>query len=349
MSHRAKTSGSRWSWSRKSGATQNRHVRAAFRVCPEFHEAVEFVCSLGQTIPHLSSRAQAKLRGQIIGGPKTNGLRSLQHEMRVAGTISRLGFDISFSDLEGTGGYDFLAERSGLAYEIEAKCLSAYVCQPIPPQDADKLYLEYAEGLTDRRSRKGYPFSTSLRRAVSSPDRRYLCGVVDGCNTAARTRSAVTVHGGDIRVEFLGTVSDAPLAQLRHAALLDAIGNGTYVHVSDRLPRVIARLRSEQPNRFSRKLAATISDASKSKFTEARPAVIWAHVDYIGTRHFEYLAHSEDGNSFLDAIALATFRSSKREHITQLAFSGGAHPIISSGNVISSFKQVGIRRTERPV
>ena len=134
---------------------------------PEFHEAVEFVCSLGQTIPHLSSRAQAKLRGQIIGGPKTNGLRSLQHEMRVAGTISRLGFDISFSDLEGTGGYDFLAERSGLAYEIEAKCLSAYVCQPIPPQDADKLYLEYAEGLTDRRSRKGYPFSTSLRRAVS--------------------------------------------------------------------------------------------------------------------------------------------------------------------------------------
>ena len=150
----------------------------------------------------------------------------------------------------------------------------------------------------------------------------------------------MTVHGGDIRVEFLGTVSDAPLAQLRHAALLDAIGNGTYVHVSDRLPRVIARLRSEQPNRFSRKLAATISDASKSKFTEARPAVIWVHVDYIGTRHFEYLAHSEDGNSFLDAIALATFRSSKREHITQLAFSGGAHPIISSGNVISSFKQV---------
>jgi hypothetical protein len=47
------------------------------------HEVVDFVIGLGQTIPHLSSAAQTKLRGQIIGGLKTNGLRSVQHELRV--------------------------------------------------------------------------------------------------------------------------------------------------------------------------------------------------------------------------------------------------------------------------
>ena len=96
-----------------------------FSGTPDYiHEATDFVIGLGQTIPHLSAQAQTKLRGQIVGGLKTNGLRPLQHEMRVAGLISKLGCDVTFADLEGDGGYDFLADKDGVTYEVEAKSLS---------------------------------------------------------------------------------------------------------------------------------------------------------------------------------------------------------------------------------
>jgi tetratricopeptide (TPR) repeat protein len=305
----------------------------------KFHEAVEFVCGLGQTIPHLSSPAQAKLRGQIVGGLKTSGLRPLQHEMRVAGTISRLGFDISFSDLEGEGGYDFLAERSDVAYEIEAKCLSGYTGHPIPPQDADKFFLELRQGFDGWNEQEKIPVLNIVTKGRLSSERGYLRAVVDGCNTAATMRTCVKVDD-DVTVEFHGAVIDAPYANLKQAARIDSVKSGNNVYVCDGRHKVIARLRSEQPSRFAKKLIATISDASRRQFSGTRPAAVWAHVDYMSTRAFEYLAHSEDRNSVFDAVASAVFRSSKREHIMQLAFSGGAHPVISDGKLFSSFKRV---------
>jgi hypothetical protein len=72
------------------------------RGIPErLHEAAEFVMGLGEAIPHLSTVAKKKLHGQIVGGLKTNGLRSLQHEMRAAVALSRRDCDIQFADLEG--------------------------------------------------------------------------------------------------------------------------------------------------------------------------------------------------------------------------------------------------------
>ena len=56
---------------------------------------------LGEAIPHLSPAASKKLRGQIIGGLKTNGLRPLQHEMRIAVAVSNLDCNVRFADLEG--------------------------------------------------------------------------------------------------------------------------------------------------------------------------------------------------------------------------------------------------------
>jgi hypothetical protein len=71
----------------------------------QIHEAADFVTGVGQTIPHLSAPARTKLRGQIIGGLKTDGLRALQHEMRVAGMISKIGCNVIFADLESNGGW----------------------------------------------------------------------------------------------------------------------------------------------------------------------------------------------------------------------------------------------------
>jgi hypothetical protein len=94
------------------------------------HEAADFVIGVGQTIPHLSERARRELRGKILGGLKTNGLRPLQHEFRIAGMVSHFGYDLTFSDLEGEkGGFDFLA------HGIRCECLTAAVHEKILPID----------------------------------------------------------------------------------------------------------------------------------------------------------------------------------------------------------------------
>jgi hypothetical protein len=122
------------------------------------HEAADFVIGLGETIPHLSDEARSKLRGQIIGGLKTNGLRALQHEMRVACMISKLGCDVIFADLEGNGGCDFLAEKDDVTYEIEAKSLPIFSGRPILPQDADKLFLALRQKFEGWKTTGQIPF-----------------------------------------------------------------------------------------------------------------------------------------------------------------------------------------------
>jgi hypothetical protein len=109
----------------------------------DLHEAADFVLGAGQAIPHLSEKARRELRGKVLSGLKTNGLRPLQHEFRIAGMISHVGFDVTFSDLEGNeGGFDFLAQREGRAFEVEGKCVPAYLGQAISPEDAEKFFLE---------------------------------------------------------------------------------------------------------------------------------------------------------------------------------------------------------------
>jgi hypothetical protein len=106
----------------------------------EVHEAVDFIIGIGQSIPYLSPKAKVKLRGQIIGGIKTNGLRPLQHEFRVAGKLSDIGYDVQFTDLEDVGAHDLMATKSGIEFEVEAKSTPVYSGRSLLLPDAEKFF-----------------------------------------------------------------------------------------------------------------------------------------------------------------------------------------------------------------
>jgi hypothetical protein len=315
-------------------------VAGQFRGAPDsIHEATDFVIGLGQTIPHLSVGAQAKLRGQIVGGLKTNGLRPLQHEMRVAGMICKLGCDVTFADLEGDGGYDFLAEKDGVTYEIEAKSLPIFSGQPILPQDADKLFLVLRQKFDGWKDAARIPILNIRVKNRLPTSRADLLELVGACNTAAATKQNVTI-GSDTSVQFLGAVPDASYPKLALAAQLDSLRNWINVYVSRQQPKVIARLFSERSGRFVHNVITTISDASRRQFSGNRPGIIWVHVDYVTADAFDFMAHAKKGSSLFDLIALAVLDSRKRDHLTQLIFSGGAHLVKKDDYQTSSFKRV---------
>jgi tetratricopeptide (TPR) repeat protein len=303
------------------------------------HEATDFLIGLGQTIPHLSVEAQTKLRGQIMGGLKTNGLRSLQHEMRVAGMISKLGCDVTFADLEGDGGYDFLAEKDGASYEIEAKSLAIFSGQPILPQDADKLFLVLRQKFEGWKTTGQIPILNIRVKDRLSASREDLLELVGACNTAAGTKQNVTLGSGTM-VEFLGAIPEASYPRLALAARMDSLRTGINVYVSEGQPKVVAGLSSERPGKFVHNVISTISDSCKRQLSGNLPGIVWVHVDYVSPDTFDAMAYAKIGTSFFDLIALAVLDSPKREHLTQLIFSGGAHLMKKDDRRVSSFRRV---------
>jgi hypothetical protein len=317
-----------------------RQLGGRFPATPEaLHEAADFIIGLGQTIPILSPPARKKLRGQIISGLKTNGLRPLQHEMRVAEMLSKLGFDIVFGDLEGVTACDILAEKEGLSCEVEAKSLPIFSGYPILPQDADKFFLEIRRHFRPTIDRNSIPVLNITLRGRLSPERGALLEMVAACNQAVEQKASSATATATIA--FGGTIpDDAPAAELAAAARQDAMQNGIAVYVTKHQPKVMIRMRSDRPSKLPRNILSTISEAAKRQFTGARPGIIWLHVDYISQQFFDEMTYAKSGPSFFDSIANAVFSSPKRNHIIQLVFSGGARFVKRERIVKSSYWHV---------
>jgi hypothetical protein len=296
------------------------------------HEAVDFIIGLGQTIPHLSLSAQKKLRGQVVGGLKTNGLRPVQHELRVATAVSKLGFDVTFADLEGNGGYDLLAERAEESFEVEAKAAEVFSGRPILPQKAQMFFDEVRRRFDGWSDKDSIPILDIVLKSNLATHRPEVLALIKACNAVASTKTEQSV-GGNATVRFAGTIADVPLKQLQTAALhYDELFN---VYVPQ---KVLIRLRSERKDKFEKNITRTISEARKKQFSGTRPAVVWVHIDYVSPESFKALSSAKQGmSSRLDFIANNVFRSSERGHIVQLVFSGGAHLKVEGGLGRSSF------------
>ena len=300
-----------------------RKLGGRFPGAPEaLHEAVDFIIGLGQTIPILSPSARNKLRGQIVSGLKTNGLRPLQHEMRVAEMLSKLGFEIVFGDLEDMSACDILAEKDGLSYEVEAKSLPIFSGHPILPQDADKFFLEMRRHFRPKIDGNSIPVVNIEFHGRLSPERNALLELVAACIQAVETKASSA--GAAATVAFGGIIPDnMPEAELVAAAREDAMQNGIGVYVTKHKPKVMLRIRSDRPSKLPRNILSTISEAAKRQFTGTRPGVIWLHVDYVSQQTFDKMTYAKSGPSFFDSIANAVFASPKRNHVIQLVFSGG--------------------------
>lgn len=233
------------------------------------HEAVDFVIGLGQTIPHLSLAAQKKLRGQIIGGLKTTGLRSVQHELRVAAAVSNLGFDVTFFDLEGNGRCDFIAEKDAMVFEIEAKSIPIFSGRPILPQEAEKFFDEVQRGFKGWTDKNQIPILDVTLKSGLESNREEFLALVDACNAVAGTKMDQTI-GDKMAIQFVGTFPDAPFERLEIAARMDELRSGVNVYVPREHPKVIIRLRSDRRDKFEKNIIATISEACKKQFSGVR-------------------------------------------------------------------------------
>jgi tetratricopeptide (TPR) repeat protein len=254
--------------------------------------------------------------------------------------VSDLGFDVTFSDLEGDkGGFDFLAQRDGRAFEIEGKCVPAYLGQAISPEDAEKFFIELPRrfnGWTEKPSIPILDVKLSKRLEVNSAS---ITELVQACNAAARGRNEVLIEGY-ARVRFVGAVSETAKDHLIELIHTDRMSTFANMFLSTTEPGVVVRLSSDQDSRFAPKVLATLREAAKCQFTGSRPGIIWLHVDYLAPELFNAFGYRDNEISLFDLIALAILDSPKRSHLCQLVFTGGSYFQQRGDYGTSSFRRV---------
>jgi tetratricopeptide (TPR) repeat protein len=305
------------------------------------YEAIDFVIGIGQALPHLSEKARGDLRSEIVTRIKNKqGLRPLQHEFRIAGALSQFGYDVTFADLEGgQGGFDFLAQGNDHAFEVEGKCVPAFLGQAILPEAAEIFFLALAKDFHGWSDETSIPILTINLFNRLDTNQAMISKLVAACNRAARTRAEEVVEGY-ATVKFIGAVPESSADELFETMQIDSVATWANVFLSEGQPRVAVRLESERPSRFARSVLDNLSDAANRQFTGTRPGVIWLHMDYAPPEIFDALANANTGASFLDLLALAVLNSPKRSHICQLVVSGGAHLMRRGEFARSGFRRV---------
>ena len=84
-----------------------------------------FIAMVALVYDGLADKGKKRLAGMLQGGLKDQiGLAPLQNEIETAAHLMQRGFDVTFSDLETGGGFDFLASRGEIAIEVECKMVS---------------------------------------------------------------------------------------------------------------------------------------------------------------------------------------------------------------------------------
>lgn len=285
------------------------------------HAGVDFLIGLGQTIPVLSTGAKTRLLGRIKKG-FDEGLWPLQHELRVTANLSKTGWDISFHDLECDGGYDFLATKDDRTFEVEAKAISAYTGLPIKPDNLTKLQIEVKEHF-DCFDDMLTPIVAVTLASNLPVNRTRLQQIVSQINGVVRNEIDSSNALGEF--QFIGKIPLTSPGSVMLAARFRMLRNKKPVLFQHVLPRLILELASNSPNQLPRRIIRTINEAARKQFSGLHPGVIWTHMNFMPKRMFTLLSTPEHGKACLfDGIANAVYRSEKRNHISQLCFTGGS-------------------------
>ncbi len=285
------------------------------------HAGVDFLLGLGQTIPVLSEKGKATLLGRIRKG-LDEGLWPLRHELAVAANRSKSGYDIQFHDFEEGGGFDFLVSKGAERCEIEAKAISGFTGWPIKPDGLSKLLVEIKQHF-DWNDPSKVPFLGLTLNSNLLPDRTELQKLVSGLSSVARTKAGLVTPNAQIH--FFGAVPDIAPEKLMAAGRIHARMRRKILLINADRPKLILELESKKRIQLDRKIIQTVNETARKQFSRSRPAIIWTHINFISAEDFLGLGTRRDGRtSLLDSVANGTLTSEKRNHLSQLVFSGGS-------------------------
>ena len=302
------------------------------------HAVIAFVAPLVHIYEGLPQSGRQRVQGMLRDGLNSHrGLLPLSNEIDTATHLMLRGFDVTFSDIESGGGFDFLARRETVELEVECKSVSSDFGRKIHRQHMAALGAKLHPIL---RQALGSAIGGQIVRLILPSrlpsDTAALDDIVRVTSRAIIERSPVVgsepceiqletfdIAQSPFNVPDRGSI-DEPSVQMFLADLLGSTIPHALIAARPPSSAVAVLVSSRVSNSVVTFLLRDLKDAARGQFTRTRPGVLVVQfLDLNADDLLELAAHDSVEPANASALQLATnlfFRSVKRAHVHTLVY-----------------------------
>lgn len=287
--------------------------------------AYTFIWLLNKVYSLLNDKARKRLKGRIrLAFTDEEDLRSLEHELNVIAHLCRYGCKVTCHDLEGDGGYDFLAEREGLEFEVECKMISADKGHQIHLHDMLKLGEHFQRAL-DWQAYRSVEQGMLIRLTVAGRLPRnpeLLRDIAEDCAQAALSGAPEPRADWSIdRAPF--AIAGSPFASWNQDLSLDLMDEFLTQRCGGSSPHrlvfaergrsaLVVGVRSAKPDQVQDEVYLELKRAAK-QLSGTRPGCLYVGMQNLTADDVMLLSVEAPGG--LDAMVTRLFKNPSRQHL----------------------------------
>lgn len=301
------------------------------------YELVGFAAGVVRSYERLSDSGKRRLRGVLLDGLKEDkGLLSIQHEITTAVHLMSRGYDVEFHDMESGGGFDFVARKDDVEFEVECKMFSADLGRKIHRRRSATLFKTLADVLTQT-----YKSATvGLVVTVTIPDRlnpspeqhsgiekAVRTGLLQGDAFTQTEHCTVQVLDFPVDKSPFDKAPEKISRQEIDQFVRDRTGHSNcpvMILFSPKQRAVILSLVSVKSDEVLNAMRRQLREAAKGQFTKCRPAILAVQLHDLTAEQLFNLARSDSpsrGNaSGLQIITSDFLQSPSRAHIHTVVY-----------------------------
>jgi hypothetical protein len=304
---------------------------------PTDYAALSFIAPVVMIYEGLSPTGKVRVAGILRDGLNTDrGLRPFQNEIETATHLAHAGFDVTFRDLEGEPGFDFLAVRDGAELEVECKSVSG----DLGRQVHERVMAELSNRILRRVKEvvNGLPGGHLIRVTLPArlPAEQLALETIAAGVQGALTESDPASHPAcEIHVRTFD-VAASPFAGLQPTDLATedvrrfveeqtGLSNvSTFVLFSPGRHAIVVVVDSQKRDRVVGELVRHLKEAAKDQFSRTRPAVLVVQfLELPADAMLELSRHDSNDPAKASALQLATnlfLNSPGRSHIHSVVY-----------------------------
>lgn len=289
-----------------------------------------FMWLLVKVYGFLDERARRRLKGRIQHGFNDEGdLLSVEHELSSIAHLCRFNCAVTCHDMESGGGFDFLATRDGLEFEVECKMVSADKGRQIHQHDTMRLG-DHVERAVDwpamLASQKGvFAAVTVTARLPRNPVT--LKAIAEDVATAIKSGSAISRNGWRVEIQEFD-VAKSPFASWTEQPDMDTVHklidsitdrrhDKLFMHAVAGQAAMVVSVLSDKPDTVVDSVYQELKQGSK-QLSGARPGMIFAAFQDMTPE--DIVSLGENPGNGLQAMATRLFANSDRRHVYGVTF-----------------------------
>lgn len=302
----------------------------------------EFFDLVMRYVDAMPNEAKKKLKTDITGNLRDEGLFRLHYELQVFNTLQRFGYKIELNEIIAKPGdpkFDFLVHFGNQSYEVEAKCFSTDTGNPITTENDTKIRVEFVKSkLLSMLEKIGNEGSRTivLRASMdatfsfSNPDNKSF---INSCIDAVSSKENIVAKHYRILYSEENYATKLELT-VRNAKTAASSDTHCMALAADKLSshNLLLEITSTRDRRGREQPIRYIKEYSDKQFSGTRPAVIFCKLHMLRESALEIMSKpAPSGSGSLAEWCAEVVKGGRRNQLKHVVFTGHEQPIIGPG------------------